>query len=127
MAAISAIAVAGCVAQAEGNEIIRRAPVSMWWSARKAIIICALLARAKSHGRALETNPGRRQVRILAPPKPEAIARAAFILRSPCRKLRQVLHVLRVPYTPRRGSVAPGRKDRRRRLRLATTACAKSL
>ena len=34
------IGVAGCVAQAEGEEMIHRAPLSIWFSARKPISNC---------------------------------------------------------------------------------------
>ena len=51
------IAVAGCVAQAEGNEIIRRAPVvDVVVGPQSYHHLPQLLARAKSHGRALETE-----------------------------------------------------------------------
>src|SRR3954454_6634912 len=51
------IAVAGCVAQAEGNEIIRRAPVvDVVVGPQSYHHLPQLLARASSHGRALETE-----------------------------------------------------------------------
>jgi tRNA A37 methylthiotransferase MiaB len=34
------IAVAGCVAQAEGAEIMRRQPAVDWWSGRRPITAC---------------------------------------------------------------------------------------
>src|ERR1700719_186438 len=69
------IAVAGCVAQAEGNEIIRRAPtVDVVVGPQSYHHLPQLLARAKSHGRALETEfPIEDKFGFLAPPKPEAI------------------------------------------------------
>jgi tRNA-2-methylthio-N6-dimethylallyladenosine synthase len=69
------IAVAGCVAQAEGNEIIRRAPVvDVVVGPQSYHHLPQLLARAKSHGRALETEfPVDDKFGFLAPPKPEAI------------------------------------------------------
>jgi tRNA-2-methylthio-N6-dimethylallyladenosine synthase len=69
------IAVAGCVAQAEGNEIIRRAPVvDVVVGPQSYHHLPQLLARAKSHGRALETEfPVEDKFGFLAPPKPEAI------------------------------------------------------
>src|SRR6195952_127196 len=49
------IAVAGCVAQAEGSEIIRRAPVvDVVVGPQSYHHLPQLLARAKSHGRAIE-------------------------------------------------------------------------
>src|SRR5882672_11202951 len=51
------IAVAGCVAQAEGEEIIRRAPaVDVVVGPQSYHHLPQLLARATSHGRALETE-----------------------------------------------------------------------
>src|SRR3979490_2951261 len=69
------IAVAGCVAQAEGNEIIRRAPVvDVVVGPQSYHHLPQLLARAKSHGRALETEfPILDKFEFLAPPKPDVI------------------------------------------------------
>jgi tRNA-2-methylthio-N6-dimethylallyladenosine synthase len=69
------IAVAGCVAQAEGQEIIRRAPVvDVVVGPQSYHHLPQLLAHAKRHGRALETEfPIQDKFGFLAPPKPEAI------------------------------------------------------
>jgi tRNA-2-methylthio-N6-dimethylallyladenosine synthase len=69
------IAVAGCVAQAEGAEIIRRAPVvDVVVGPQSYHHLPQLLARARSHGRALETEfPVEDKFGFLAPPKPDAI------------------------------------------------------
>src|SRR3984893_3422438 len=69
------IAVAGCVAQAEGNEIIRRAPVvDVVVGPQSYHHLPQLLAHAKSHGRALETEfPVEDKFGFLPPPKPAAI------------------------------------------------------
>ena len=69
------IAVAGCVAQAEGNEIIRRAPVvDVVVGPQSYHHLPQLLARASSHGRALETEfPLEDKFGFLPPPKPDAI------------------------------------------------------
>src|ERR1700688_2267470 len=69
------IAVAGCVAQAEGQEIIRRAPVvDVVVGPQSYHHLPQLLARAKTHGRALETEfPVQDKFGFLAPPKPDAI------------------------------------------------------
>src|SRR5476649_1975907 len=69
------IAVAGCVAQAEGEEIIRRAPVvDVVVGPQSYHHLPQLLARAKSHGRALETEfPVDDKFGFLTPPKPAAI------------------------------------------------------
>ena len=69
------IAVAGCVAQAEGEEIIRRAPtVDVVVGPQSYHHLPQLLAHAKSHGRALETEfPVEDKFGFLPPPKPDAI------------------------------------------------------
>src|SRR4051812_44528884 len=69
------IAVAGCVAQAEGAEIIRRAPVvDVVVGPQSYHHLPQLLARAKSEGRALETEfPVEDKFGFLPAPKPEAI------------------------------------------------------
>src|SRR3989440_1154019 len=69
------IAVAGCVAQAEGNETIRRAPVvDVVVGPQSYHHLPQLLTRASSHGRALETEfPLEDKFGFLAPPKPAAI------------------------------------------------------
>src|SRR5882672_7765107 len=69
------IAVAGCVAQAEGEEIIRRAPtVDVVVGPQSYHHLPQLLARAKSHGRALETEfPIEDKFGFLPHPRPDAI------------------------------------------------------
>src|ERR1700726_1491572 len=69
------IAVAGCFAQAEGQEIIRRAPVvDVVVGPQSYHHLPQLLDRAKSHGRALETEfPVQDKFGFLPPPKPDAI------------------------------------------------------
>src|SRR3979411_2448639 len=69
------IAVAGCVAQAEGQEIIRRAPVvDIVVGPQSYHHLPKLLAYAKTHGRALETEfPVEDKFGFLPPPKPDAI------------------------------------------------------
>src|SRR2546422_802775 len=69
------IAVAGCVAQAEGGEIIRRAPVvDVVVGPQSYHHLPQLLARAKSQGRALETEfPVEDKFGFLAPPQPDKI------------------------------------------------------
>jgi tRNA-2-methylthio-N6-dimethylallyladenosine synthase len=69
------IAVAGCVAQAEGEEIIRRAPVvDVVVGPQSYHHLPKLLARAKTHGRAIETEfPVEDKFGFLPPPKPDAI------------------------------------------------------
>src|SRR6201999_48420 len=69
------IAVAGCVAQAEGEEIIRRAPaVDIVVGPQSYHHLPQLLERANRDGRALETEfPVEDKFGFLAQPKPEAI------------------------------------------------------
>ena len=69
------IVVAGCVAQAEGQEIIRRAPVvDVVVGPQSYHHLPQLLAQAKRHGRALETEfPVDDKFGFLPPPKPDAI------------------------------------------------------
>src|SRR4051812_6419135 len=69
------IAVAGCVAQAEGSEIIRRAPVvDVVVGPQSYHHLPQLLARAKRDGRALETEfPIEDKFGLLPQPKPAAI------------------------------------------------------
>jgi tRNA-2-methylthio-N6-dimethylallyladenosine synthase len=69
------IAVAGCVAQAEGTEIISRAPVvDVVVGPQSYHHLPELLARAEKDGRALETEfPSEDKFAFLPPPKPEII------------------------------------------------------
>jgi tRNA-2-methylthio-N6-dimethylallyladenosine synthase len=69
------IAVAGCVAQAEGDEIIRRAPVvDVVVGPQSYHHLPQLLARADTFGRAIETEfPLEDKFAFLPPPKAEAI------------------------------------------------------
>src|SRR5205823_536416 len=69
------IEVAGCVAQAEGGELIRRAPVvDVVVGPQSYHHLPQLLARAKSQGRAVETEfPVEDKFGFLPPPKPDAI------------------------------------------------------
>ncbi|RTL53829.1 MAG: tRNA (N6-isopentenyl adenosine(37)-C2)-methylthiotransferase MiaB [Bradyrhizobiaceae bacterium] len=69
------IAVAGCVAQAEGDEIIRRAPVvDVVVGPQSYHHLPQLLKRARSEGRAIETEfPVEDKFGALPQPKPAAI------------------------------------------------------
>ena len=110
------IVVAGCVAQAEGNEIIRRAPaVDVVVGPQSYHHLPQLLAEAKTNGRALETEfPVEDKFGFLAAavaagdPRPRHL-----VLRHRAGRLRQVLHLLRGAVYARRRSVAPRGKDRR--------------
>jgi len=69
------IAVAGCVAQAEGEEIVRRAPVvDVVVGPQSYHHLPELLQRADGQGRAIETEfPAEDKFEFLAGPRPEAI------------------------------------------------------
>ncbi|MCP3393353.1 tRNA (N6-isopentenyl adenosine(37)-C2)-methylthiotransferase MiaB [Bradyrhizobium sp. CCGB12] len=69
------IAVAGCVAQAEGEEIVRRAPVvDVVVGPQSYHHLPDLLKRAGDEGRAIETEfPAADKFGFLAQPKPDAI------------------------------------------------------
>jgi len=69
------IAVAGCVAQAEGKEIVRRAPtVDVVVGPQSYHHLPELLKRAGNEGRAIETEfPAADKFGFLAQPKPDAI------------------------------------------------------
>ena len=69
------VVVAGCVAQAESNEIIRRAPVvDVVVGPQSYHHLPQLLQQAKTHGRALETEfPVEDKFGFLPAPKPAAI------------------------------------------------------
>lgn len=69
------IAVAGCVAQAEGEEIVRRAPtVDVVVGPQSYHHLPELLKRAGNDGRAIETEfPAADKFGFLAQPKPDAI------------------------------------------------------
>ena len=69
------IAVAGCVAQAEGGEITRRAPVvDVVVGPQSYHHLPELLKRARDEGRAIETEfPVQDKFGFLAQPKPDAI------------------------------------------------------
>src|SRR4051812_8459754 len=69
------IVVAGCVAQAEGNEIIRRAPVvDVVVGPQSYHHLPQLLAEARTNGRGLETEfPVEDKFGFLPPPSPQAI------------------------------------------------------
>jgi tRNA-2-methylthio-N6-dimethylallyladenosine synthase len=78
------VAVAGCVAQAEGEEIIRRAPVvDLVVGPQSYHRLPALLDRAARDGRAVDTEfPAEDKFELLAPPTREAIRRrgvASFV------------------------------------------------
>jgi len=69
------VVVAGCVAQAEGDEIIRRAPVvDVVVGPQSYHNLPSLLARARNDGRAIDTEfPVEDKFTLLPQPKPETI------------------------------------------------------
>ena len=103
------IAVAGCVAQAEGAEIIRRAPtVDVVVGPQSYHHLPQLLAaRENPWPCAGDRIPGRGQVRFPGPAKARRDPRARhFVVRHRAGRLRQILHLLRGALYARRGSVA---------------------
>ena len=73
-------------------------------------------ARQKPRPRAGDRISGRGQVRLPAAAEAGGDPRARhFVVRHRAGRLRQVLHLLRGALYARRGSLAPGRKDHRRR------------
>ena len=111
------VAVAGCVAQAEGAEIIRRAPaVDLVVGPQSYQHLPELLGRVGRGERGGRHRvSGRGQVRQPAGAEPASHAGARHLgLRHRPGRLRQVLHVLRRALYARRRAVAAGRQDRRR-------------
>ena len=98
------IAVAGCVAQAEGEEIMRRAPsVSMVVGPQAYHRLPAMLAEAVQGKRLVDTDmPAETKFDVLPG---AAQGRAKRVSDRPGR-LRQVLHLLRGALHPGRGSFA---------------------
>ena len=125
------IAVAGCVAQAEGEEIVRRAPAVDLVVGPQSLSPPARADRAAARGGADD-----RRDRLRRPRTSSSICRrrraalAARRHRLPHRagRLRQVLHLLRRALYARRGSVAPGRRrsSPRRERAGRRAACARS-
>ena len=110
------IAVAGCVAQAEGDEIIRRAPaVDIVVGPQSYHHLPQLLDRAGRHGRAVETEfPVEDKFGFARPAETRGNPRPRhFRLRDGAGRLRQVLHLLRGALYPRRRDVATGRANPR--------------
>jgi tRNA-2-methylthio-N6-dimethylallyladenosine synthase len=99
------VAVAGCVAQAEGEEIVRRAPsVDLVFGPQSYHRLPALLARATREGRAVDTEfPADEKFEHLAPPKAAAIrARGACAFVTAQEGCDKFCTFCVVPYT--RGS-----------------------
>jgi len=124
------IAVAGCVAQAEGNEIIRRAPVVDVGGRPAKLSSSAATAGPREEPRpcAGDRIPVDDKFGFLAPRSRKQSARAAFHPSSPCRKAAT---------SSARSAWCPIRAARKCRARSQgssttcfgspTTACAKSL
>ena len=117
------IGVAGCVAQAEGAEILRRMPLVDLVVGPQAYHRLPEMARANGRQRR-HRFPGRGQVR--PPARTQGHARPDG-LSDRAGRLRQVLRLLRGALYPRRRSVAPGRPPPGRGARSGRTrACARS-
>ena len=116
------IAVAGCVAQAQGEEIVRRAPaVDLVIGSQGYHRLPELLARAERKGAVVDTEfPAEdkfEQLNVAEPGGDPGTRRIG--LRHRAGRLRQVLHVLRGAVHARGRSFAPGRPYRCR----SGTAC----
>ena len=110
------VAVAGCVAQAEGAEIIRRAPVvDLVVGPQSYHRLPELLARSDA-ACVVETEfPVEDKFGFLPAPSQGRDARARRDgVRHRAGRLRQVLHLLRRALHARRGGLAAGREDPRR-------------
>ncbi len=86
------------------------------WAAKLSSSAAASGARKEPWPRAGDRIPGRGQVRF--PPRPQTGCDPRprnLRVRHGAGRLRQVLHLLRGALYARLGSIAPGRKDRRRR------------
>ena len=113
------IAVAGCVAQAEGEEIIRRAAGRRYRGRSADLSPPARVAgarRARRQGRSTPISRPTTSSNHLAAPEPATAIRSARRVGLPHRagRLRQVLHLLRRALYARRGDVAAGAQDPRR-------------
>ena len=105
------VAVAGCVAQAEGKEIIRREPsVDLVVGPQSYHRLPDMLARAE-HGKVLDTEfPVEGQIRTSHRAERSCDPQARHLgLHHRAGRLRQVLHLLRRALHARRRSVAAGR------------------
>ena len=125
------IVVAGCVAQAEGEEIVRRA-AGRRYGRRAAKLSPAAGADRRAHARAARGRrhrvSGRGQVRCTCR-RPHRRDPQPRRHRFPDRagRLRQILHVLRRALHARRREVAPGREASSPRPRgWRRRACARS-
>ena len=110
------IAVAGCVAQAEGAEILRRAPaVDLVVGSQSYHKLPELLAAAARRAGGRNRISGRRQIRFSRAAVSAGDPRARRLgVRHGAGRLRQILHLLRRALYARRRSLAAGCKNRRR-------------
>ena len=109
------IAVAGCVAQAEGEEIVRRARlVDVVVGPQSYHRLPELLAPAAAAQRRSIPSSRRRTSSLICrrPPRRDPQPRRHRLRDDPGR-MRQVLRLLRRPLHARRRSVAPGRQNHR--------------
>ena len=105
------IAVAGCVAQAEGGEIVRRAgAVDLVVGSQNYHRLPELIARAGRGEKVVDTEfPVEDKFAQLAAPGREATRRRGVLgFRHRAGGLRQVLHVLRGAVHARRGNLPAG-------------------
>jgi tRNA-2-methylthio-N6-dimethylallyladenosine synthase len=108
------ITVAGCVAQAEGAEIKRRAPVvDLVVGPQTYHKLPELIANVHRGAAKRSTPSSRSKTSLTFSPRPSASGRL-HRLRHRAGRLRQVLHLLCRALYARRGMVASGGPDRRR-------------
>ena len=124
------IVVAGCVAQAEGEEILRRAPaVDVVVGPQTYHRLPELLAKAARRPASSTRNSRPRTSSTTCPhrrPGPTREPRRLGLPHDPGR-LRQVLHLLRrALYARRRGLAPGGARSSRRRSASRRRACARS-
>ena len=111
------LVVAGCVAQAEGREILRRQPaVDLVVGPQNYHRLPELLAALGQGVGVVDTEfPAEDKFDHLPAASPESVrSRGVSAYRHRARRLRQILLVLRGALYARRRKLAPGRQDHRR-------------
>ncbi len=107
------LAVAGCVAQAEGKEIIARQPaVDVVVGPQSYHRLPEMIAQGRARGERRARNRFSRRGQVRSSARRTGGARPGGVPHRAGR-LRQVLHVLRRALYARRGVLAPRRADRR--------------
>ena len=121
------IAVAGCVAQAEGSEILERAQVvDLVVGPQSYHELPALLGRVRNGGERVVATEFPAEDKFLSSARAADRPRPAFRLPHRAGRLRQILHVLRRALYARRRILAPSRPSSPRPRGLRGPACANS-